>query len=528
MQIDSARIIEGALRRLANGTALPAGQEEVLRRLGTVWIPQAGPQFKAFTVPPGWEIFYGGARGGGKTDLLLAMCGAHCLRYGAEARCLIVREEFKQTRELIQRGKQLYTPHGARWIGGDTSAFVWPSGARIYVGHCRTEDDAAKYQGWGVNLLAIEEIGNWANDKPLRMLLGALRSAHGIPVRWIATGNPGGRGHAWVKEEYITGAVPWVPRRVVDANGDPVEGWDGRQATRVFIPSRVEDNPKLLESDPGYIGRLKRQAGHLAHAWLYGDWDVAPGAYLERVWDPGRHVIDDFDPPFWWTRFIAIDWGIAAPYAVGWWCVRPDDGALILYRERYGYGGRANVGSGETATEVGEAIVRTNGRFERPDARWRPGVGDASMWAEQGIERGVSVASMFRKAGVRIRRGPQGGLSRVPTAHLVVDRLQAGTLLVTRSCRHWLRTVPVLAPDPDHPEDVDTEGEDHAWDMTRYAVWLWDSMRRGEKLPPPASRARHVPQPRIAGERKPAPIDPDTLRPVVDPLARARALMGDA
>ena len=493
--------------------------------LGSVWQPQGGPQCLAYRhFPERWEMFYGGARGGGKTDLLIALAVKHCLRYGKEVRCLIIRTEFKQLRDLQTRAHQIYLPLGASWKGSE-SCYVFPSGARIYLGHCRTSEDAEKYQGWGINFLGIEEIGNWPNEEPIRKLLGACRSAHGIPVRWIATGNPGGRGHSWVKEEFITNGEPYRKRAVLGPDGEPAEGVDGQPAYRVFIPARVQDNPMLLRSDPGYVARLKRQVGHLAKAWLLGDWDVAPGAYLETVWDPERSVIDDFKegaPPYWWPRYIAIDWGWAKPYSVGWWTHRPDDGALIRYRERYGWGGRANVGSRETATEVARKILAANALYEPPNAKWLAGVGDASMWNEQGHERGMSIATLIRREGVVIRRGPVGPGTRIPTLQLLVDRMKAGTLLVTRSCRHWLRTVPVIAPDPDHPEDVDTESEDHAIDESRYAAWVWDVLRRPRTAPEGARKGRPK-TPRIAGLR----IDPRTLQEARDPADAMRVFDGE-
>lgn len=487
--------------------AAPAGTEHQ-GGLGHVWQPQPGPQRLAYRdVPERWEVFYGGARGGGKSDLALALAAKHCLRYGAEVRVLVIRTEYKQLRDLQTRAHQIYQPLGAQWKGSE-SCYVWPSGARIYLGHCRTEQDAEKYQGWGVNFLIVEEIGNWPNEEPLRRLLGACRSAHGIPVRWLATGNPGGRGHAWVKEEFITDAEPYRARPVLDPAGEPALGLDGQPAMRVFIPARVEDNPMLMRNDPGYVARLKRQAGHLAKAWLLGDWDVAPGAYLEQAWDPAVHVLDDFTPPHWWPRWCGIDWGYAKPYSVGWYCHRPDDGAIIRYRERYGYGGRANVGSRETASEVARKVLKVNAEDERPDAKWRHHVGDASMWGESGHQRGVSIATLMAEEGLAVRRGPVGPGTRKPTLQHLVDRLRSRRFFVVRSCKHWLRTVPVIAPDPDDPEDVDTEAEDHCIDETRYALWSWDTLRQGERLPDTARTGR-PPQPRIQGRL----YDPVTLRP---------------
>ena len=40
---------------------------------------------------------------------------------------------------------------------------------------------------------------------------------------------------------------------------------------------------------------------------------------------------------------------------------------------------------------------------------------------------------------------------------------------VFRTCKHFIRTIPTLIYDEKHPEDVDTDGEDHLYDQWRYA-----------------------------------------------------------
>jgi hypothetical protein len=43
-------------------------------------------------------------------------------------------------------------------------------------------------------------------------------------------------------------------------------------------------------------------------------------------------------------------------------------------------------------------------------------------------------------------------------------------LYVSRVCRYWWETVPLLARDPRRPEDVDSRACDHAADACRYGV----------------------------------------------------------
>jgi hypothetical protein len=42
-------------------------------------------------------------------------------------------------------------------------------------------------------------------------------------------------------------------------------------------------------------------------------------------------------------------------------------------------------------------------------------------------------------------------------------------LVVFDTCRDFIRTIPVQQHDPHRPEDLDTKGEDHIADETRYA-----------------------------------------------------------
>ena len=42
-------------------------------------------------------------------------------------------------------------------------------------------------------------------------------------------------------------------------------------------------------------------------------------------------------------------------------------------------------------------------------------------------------------------------------------------LFIFETCRALIRTIPIMQHDEHHPEDLDTETEDHAMDDCRYA-----------------------------------------------------------
>ena len=62
-----------------------------------------------------------------------------------------------------------------------------------------------------------------------------------------------------------------------------------------------------MENDPGYIDRIKGSGPEwLVKAWLEGDWNIAPGAFFENVWDPSMHVVEPFDIPLEWRRMEVL------------------------------------------------------------------------------------------------------------------------------------------------------------------------------------------------------------------------------
>ena len=247
---------------------------------------------------------------------------------------------------------------------------------------------------------------------------------------------------------------------------------------RVFIPARLADNPKLAESDPLYVARL-RQSGseQLVQAWLDGDWNVIEGAFFDK-WSP-RNIVRPFKVPDLWTRLRSFDWGYAAPFSVGWWAVASDPfdaggarpiprGALVRYREWYGSNGRPNTGLRLDAEAVAAGILER----ERGETI-RLAVADPSIFRQDG---GPSIGERMRRARVSFRPadntrvGKAGALSGWDQLRSRIVGLDGAPMLyVFDTCRDFIRTVPVLQHDAMRPEDLDTAAEDHIADEARYA-----------------------------------------------------------
>lgn len=473
-----------------------------------VWEPNPGPQTWLLTCPV-FEVLFGGARGGGKSDGVLGEWASHADQYGANAIGLCVRRERTQLVELIERSKVLYTPMGAKFDGTD-KMWRFPNGARLRFAYLESDNDAIAYQGHSYTRIYVEEMGTFPNPAPIFMLMATLRSGAGVPPRFIATANPGGPGHSWIKARYIDPA----PMGLKIVHGEFKNPFNNEiiKKERIFIPSRITDNK--YTNTPEYIGNLYMAGNEeLVKAWLLGDWNVMLGAYFPE-WDTTKHVIKKFKVPKHWTRFMSMDWGTAKPFSIGWWAVVPDEfdmgleiypeqwqlfqrekgihtlprGAIIRYKEWYGslaaetdsssVTTKFNVGLKMTAEEVAAGICireadEPRNENGRPRVAWR--VADPAIFAYQS---GPSIAERmsgnpyylnFMKADNKrvASRGALGGWDAV-RARLKGDG-HTPMMFFMENCVHAIRTLPIIQHDLNNPEDVDTEGEDHAPDEIRYA-----------------------------------------------------------
>ncbi len=285
-------------------------------------------------------------------------------------------------------------------------------------------------------------------------MLSCARSPHGIPVRVRATANPGGPGHAWVKQRFVDVCEPgkiWH---------DPDTG-----LTRAFIPATLDDNPYLAQNDPQYVKRLEALPSHLYKAYRYGDWNVFAGQVFEEF-SEATHVVEPFPIPASWKRFCSLDWGYAKPFSIGWWAV-DGDGRLIRYREWYGCErGKPDTGLKMAAKEVAQKAWEMSVAEGCIDM-----VADPACWTK--IDTSPSIAEEFEAVGWRMEKANndrRAGLQRVHDLMSLKGADGRPMLLVFSTCKDFIRTFPMLVASKRDPEDIDTDCEDHIYDETRYAV----------------------------------------------------------
>lgn len=273
--------------------------DRILSQDNAIWRPLPGPQALAYESDAD-IIGYGGAAGGGKTDL---MCGKALTRH---KNTMILRREATQLTGVIDRLTQLL---GTR-DGYNGQEKIWRlKGRQLEFGSVPHLGDETKYQGRPHDFLGFDEATNFLEIQ-VRFLLGWLRTTDPKQkCQALLTFNPPTSAEGqwiikffapWLDPKHPKPAKPGELRwfAVIDGkdvereNGEPFEH-DGvliKPLSRTFIPSRVTDNPYLMNT--GYMSTLQALPEPLRSQMLNGDFQaglkddpfqVIPTAWVEAA-----------------------------------------------------------------------------------------------------------------------------------------------------------------------------------------------------------------------------------------------------
>lgn len=267
-------------------------------------------------------VGYGGAAGGGKTDLA---CGKALTQH---RKSMILRRIGTELTGVVDRLEELI---GSR-DGYNGQSNIWRRpGLQIEFGAVPNSGDERKYQGRPHDLLVFDEATNFLAGQ-VRFLLGWLRTTiPGQRCQALLTFNPPTAAEGrwviqffapWLDAKHPRPAQPgelryaaslpadaanpngrdlWVDdgRPFVLIDGHPVYDYDPsdysaddiiRPLSRTFIPSRITDNPYLLGT--GYMATLQSLPEPLRSQMLKGDfsagieddpWQVIPTAWVEAA-----------------------------------------------------------------------------------------------------------------------------------------------------------------------------------------------------------------------------------------------------
>lgn len=456
------------------------------------------------------EQLYGGAAGGGKSLLMryAALIWAASIPGLQVYLFRRLHEDLIKTHIEGRRGfRAILAAHpDLAEVVADEIRFR--NGSKIYLCHCQHEKDRFKYASAEFDVLLIDELTEFTEIIyrffRLRLRATALpvpKEYEGLFPRILCGTNPVGPGKGFAKATWVDRLPPFEIRRMEKKEGGML---------RQFIPAFLEDNPTLMDEDPGYEDRIEAIGSKaLAKAYRRGDWHSTDGSFFDNF-DQRRHIIRPMPIRAHWLRYRAADWGYGNPFSIHWFAVTGEDvvvprqdatpgfviprGSIIMYREWYGCpDDQINIGIKLSVEEVAAGIREIELQEPKtPDGRpgIRFGVLDPACFSDEG---NVTVARLFAQNGINWREAynrrtrhtaSPGKLGGWIYCRQRLDGIDGRPMFYCfDTCHHFIRTVTIAEHHPTDPDDI-ADMEDHALDSWRYGL---------SEMPLPAKQKIHEP-----------------------------------
>lgn len=395
------------------------------------------------------EVLFGGAAGGGKSYGQLIDALLYALKYPGSKQ-LILRRTFPELEKSLIRTHLTFYPRKIYTYNSSNHCGKFINGSIIDFSYCDNEKDVYKYQSAEYDVIRFDELTHFTEEMYI-YLLSRIRGANNNPKMAKSSTNPGGVGHTWVKERFIDIGEPNISHTV-------------GKTTRVFIPSKVQDNRFLLDADPDYLNRLENLSDKDKKILLYGDWDIFEGQYFNEF-NRDIHVVEPFEIPDHWKRYAAFDYGLDMFACL--WFARDTEGKAYVYREIHE--------PNKIISEAAKLYLEYNGD-EKIEYIYAP----RDLWNRR-QETGKSVADIFYENGVLLSKT---SVDRVDGWMATKEWLKVFTirdeqtgeekkdsnLKIFRNCLHLIKYLPQVQIDEKNPNDVATEPHylTHICDALRY------------------------------------------------------------
>ena len=434
-------------------------------------------------------LLYGGAAGGGKSELLSYHVHNLSMRFPGH-RSLLVRTSLPELRRSLiirtqVRYAQINEPAMLRSVD-NVKAWWYDNGSIIEYGYCARDEDVGQFMSAEYDFIGFDEATQFTPYQML-MISGRLRTskkmaAAGVRTHVMFATNPGDRGHTFLYQMLVAPTQYGKYAVVYDVS----EGFEDPPIVRMvelpddleelekleidhdpndhlviaFVPSTVVDNPYI---DPTYKKHLSMLPETERRQKLLGDWDTFTGQYFSEF-QRNIHVVPPFEIPEHWQKYRGIDFGTANPFCCLWGALDPSDGTMYIYREAYA----KNL----TAAEQARLVKRLSVSASDVPESYSMTVGDPSMFSNT-AGTGTTVAGQYQTNGVIMTKAKNariGGWQNVrrymaPSPVDGVIRLK-----IFDNCTNLIRTLPLMRHSNINPEDLDTKDEDHAVDALRYLL----------------------------------------------------------
>ena len=479
-----------------------------------IFKPHAGKQREFLKCSANW-VFYGGARGGGKS-LMLSWKAAltprkwhyernrqkitrekaiHFKKEGKSYQvkvekisvdypdfiALLVRRTYPQLeRNLKPECDKLYKLYNARWQERN-KCYLFPSGAKVYLVHCQDRRALDNYIGGNYNFIGIDEANQFPEDWIEELSTSARTDNEELKPQVCLTSNPGNIGHIWLKRKFVDVCPPinekkktysdefdmYYQKKISGKTHIDEEGISWK-----FIPATVFDNPTLLNNDPAYVRRLKKLNPILRAMWLDGRWDVFAGTYFDN-WNPMHHIIPESAFQYGThfkkgthTLYRFYDYGTKAPFVCLFAAIDRDQNMTIFDEI---------TETGLSASRQAQAVNSyTWKKYKLRATDFDDEIADPAYWTKHSEKEGALYSPMnfYSDEGIFLSKANN---DRKAGAKIVYEGLNVPDkgkprIRFTENCVQCIETFPNLPSAENDPEDIDTKAYDHHYDAVRYGA----------------------------------------------------------
>lgn len=396
------------------------------------------------------ELGFGGAAGGAKSYGLILDALYQLPQAGYAA--ILFRRTYKQLMEaggLIDQSQEIYPLLGGVF---NRSTYTWRFARyhdnTIRFSYIEREADIEQHAGSQYAYIGFDQLEAFTQRQYLYLFSRNRTVNPEIKLYIRSTFNPGGIGHHWIKRRFIepfkngsgfSQKIRYFKR--VEGVDQETAADDPKAISRLFIPSKLEDNPYLWRGGDSEYERNLHQLDAVDFRRLrLGDWDIRrTGRVYHGFNGPGPDARDlDYSKAvgYWHAHdFGAVNavWGLFA---------KIEDRYYLIHEQKLPEG----------TTSARAAIIRSH----FADRNVVAGYGGAKGENQQRLDYG--------KEGVVIR------LPHVTDVEAQVDMtnrmFERGELIICSNCVHTIDQLENCVRD--EKEGIADKSVWHYCDMLRY------------------------------------------------------------
>src|SRR5215471_9158210 len=389
------------------------------------------------------EVVLEGPADCGKSRACLEKLHAAMTKYSG-ARAAIVRKTRKSltSTAMATFERQVAPPNACKLWNGEE--YRYPNGSKIYLFGL---DDPERLKSFEGDLIYVQEVSELQRED------------------WeILTTRATGRG----------GTMPYQ-QLIADLNPREPNWWlyerESAGVTR-FLKVTHADNPTIT---PKRLAPLEALTGYLRDRLLLGLRVAAEGMFFTEF-DPRQHLVDAFDPPDDWVRWVCVDYGFAHPWVALWLARERPGGRIYVYRELSVAGLRDEQQARLIVERSGDEriaqVVLDPSMFNNRGEQQRPSI--AHVYAQNGVPNIVAGFNSRKQGWAIMRRAQAWGADVAEQRKVELENLPRLKIMHQR-CPQLVRNLPAMVRDPLDPEDVadkigSTRTPDDEVDALRYGL----------------------------------------------------------